>query len=29
VINVFPYRVLELEPGHAASREAAASSPSP
>ena len=27
VINVFPYRVLELEPGHASSREAAAASP--
>jgi Icc-related predicted phosphoesterase len=27
VINVFPYRVLELEPGHAATHEAAAASP--
>jgi uncharacterized protein len=27
VINVFPYRVLELQPGHASSREAAAASP--
>ena len=27
VINVFPYRVLELEPGHAPSREVAATTP--
>jgi hypothetical protein len=27
VINVFPYRVLELEPGRAPSREAATTSP--
>jgi hypothetical protein len=27
VINVFPYRVLELELGHASSHEAAAASP--
>jgi hypothetical protein len=27
VINVFPYRVLELEPGRAAAHEAAAASP--
>jgi hypothetical protein len=27
VINVFPYRVLELEPGHAPTHEAAAASP--
>jgi hypothetical protein len=27
VVNVFPYRVLELELGHASSHEAAAASP--